>query len=590
MSQPATIYARFSNAEQAQGSSKARQLSLCREMIARNGWQGSAGRELIDEGVSAYSGANRAPGGLLHAFEQQAETGLYRNGHVLVVENLDRISRQGYDAILPFLQKLTNAGVTVATVDGDRIYPAYERVPLGPVIEAVVKSELSREESEKKSRRLKAAQNKRISEARENAGKHISHTATVPAWIDVERITRLSERPAYQMTLNESRVAVLREIFTLTIEGYGTPAIAKRLNGRGEPVWSHLNRQSKNGWTVGYLTKLVLSRAVLGECEPQNQPRHGPRTSKGITILNHYPQAIDPVTFAKAQAARQSRKGSSGAWQITHGNLFSGIAKCGTCGGRLKQEFTVKAGGKRRTGKNSDALYESKTDISYLKCHNALNRVWDEENDRLRCDNRNWIRYEKLEAAVLDVAMKFVVVRQDVASDGQQDALRIDIAEKQRFLDDKRKQADNAAISFTRTGSPTMERVMLQLEAQVAEDEAAIRELEKSLGAAPDAISIEEYEQRIRAVLDVIGSDDEAERAAARVRVKQSLRGVISDMRCFDTKLTRVTLGGSLIVLFDNQGNELASRMAADTVYTGPNGELNWHPDDPDDTEYEYAT
>ena len=157
MTLPATIYARFSNAEQAEGNSKTRQLSLCRDMIARHEWWGSTDRELIDEGISAYSGANRAPGSLLFQFEQEAEAGRYRNGHVLVVENLDRISRQGYDAVLPFLQKLTNQGVTIATVDGNLVYPAYERVTMAAIIVAVVHPVMPRYEQEQKDGRRNAA-------------------------------------------------------------------------------------------------------------------------------------------------------------------------------------------------------------------------------------------------------------------------------------------------------------------------------------------------------------------------------------------------------------------------------------------------
>lgn len=579
MTIPATIYARFSNQEQSQGNSKDRQLTLCREMIARHKWQGAPDRELIDEGLSAFSGANRAAGGHLHSFEQAAEQGLYRNGHVLVVENLDRISRQGYDAILPFLQKLTSAGVTVATVDGERIYPANERVQMVSVIEAVLKSELSREESEKKSRRLKAAQNKRIENAQTNAGKFLSQTKTVPAWIETKRISPLNDRPLYQMSLNERRVEVLREIFQLTIDGFGTPAIAKLLNGRGEPVWNHLNRRSKNGWSVGYLTKIVLNRAVLGEYTPLNRPRGGASSSKGVTVLNHYPQAIDAVTFAKAAAARDSRKGSSGAWQISHGNLFSGIAKCASCRGRMKQEVTVRKGTLRRNAYGSSPAGQ---DFSYLKCHNALNKVWDEEANRLVCENRNWIRYEKLERGVLEVALKFIVTRQDVASDGRQDALRVDIAEKQRFLADKQRQVDVLVDSFSRTGSQSIERRMLQLEAELADDQTAIRQMEKGLADVPDASSIEDYEQRLAELLDVINSDDETERSTARIRVKQSLRGLITGMMCFDSKLTTVVFGRGLTVVFDKDGNELANRLNENVISLGPNGEIDWHPDFPD--------
>lgn len=582
MTLPATIYARFSNQEQAQGNSKTRQLTLCRDMVARHGWEGSTDRELIDEGLSAYSGANRASGALLYNFEQQADAGRYRNGHVLVVENLDRISRQGYDAILPFLQKLTASGVTVATVDGDRVYPAYERVTMASVIEAVVKSELSREESEKKSRRLKAAQNKRVSEAQANAGLHISNTATVPAWIDTKRMSKASERPAYAMSLNERRVALLREIFQLTIDGYGTPAIAKMLNGRGEPVWSHLNQRSNNGWTVGYLTKIVANRAVMGEYHPMNRPRGGPATSKEITVLNHFPQAIDPVVFAKAQAARQGRKGTSGAWQITHNNLFSGIAKCRSCGGRMKQEVVVRKGGNRRNGKNPDAVYQSKQDISYLKCHNALNRVWDEANDRPRCENRNWVRYEKLEKAVVEFAAGWLALNRQSAPTAAIAEMEVQIAEARRFLEDKQKQADNAAVSFTRTSSVTMERLMLQLEVEVADQQKEIDALEKRLMAArtadPSPDLLDEIENQKRA----LDSQDDEERNRARVAMKQTLRGIITSMECCTSRDTMIVLGDRAMgLVFGNEGELVQSVVLQDTIY-GPHGEVDWHPDFPD--------
>lgn len=580
MTLPATIYARFSNQEQAQGNSKARQLTLCRDMITRHNWQGSSDRELIDEGLSAFSGANRAPGGLLHYFEQEVDAGRYRNGHVLVVENLDRISRQGYDAVLPFLQKLTSQGVTVATVDSNRIYPAFERVTMTSVIEAVVKSELSREESEKKSIRLREAQNKRVAEAQANAGQHISHTATVPAWLNVKRINKASERPAYKMSLNESRVAVLREIFQLTIDGYGTPAIAKKLNGRGEPVWSHLGQRSNNGWTVGYLTKIVLNRAVLGEYEPKNRPRSGRETSKGIVVLNHFPQAIDPVMFAKAAKARKSRAGSSGSWQITHGNLFSGIAKCGECGGRMKQEVTVRKGQLRR---HKNGRYPAGETFSYLKCHNALNHVWDEERGRLRCENRNWVRYEKLERAVVDFAAGWLALNRDNAPAPDISAAEIEIAERRRHLEDKQKQARNAAESFVKTSSPTMERLMLQLEIEVEHMTQEVAALEDGLSAMRSSAPSPDFLAKIEQQREAVFSEDIKERHAARIAMKQTLRGLIHSMSCDAKRNTQVIVGdNALRFTFDRDGDLIENEFGQGTIFLGPDGEMDWHPDYPD--------
>ncbi|MDM7954763.1 recombinase family protein [Blastomonas sp.] len=583
MTLPATIYARFSNAEQALGNSKARQLILCRDMIARRGWQGSAARELVDEGLSAYTGKNRSEHGLLFAFEQEAEAGLYRNGHVLVVENLDRISRQGYDAILPFLQKLTSQGVTVATVDGDRVYPAYERVSMTSVIEAVVKSELSREESEKKSKRLRAAHNRKVEVAQSTAGQHISYTSTVPAWLDTKRITKAADRPAYKMTLNLNRVAILREIFQLTIDGHGTPSIAKILNARGEPVWNHLGQKSNNGWTVGYLTKLVLNRAVMGEYNPMNQPRSGPMTSKGVVVLNHYPQAIDPVTFAKAHAARQARKSTSGSWKKTHDNLFSGIAKCGVCDGRMKLETTVKKGALRRYSKTPHLKYVAKQSFSYLKCHNALNRVHDEERGIPRCTNRNWVRYEKLEKAVVELVSGWLAQNQLGAPTADISDVEVQVAEARRYLEDKQAQAANAAVSFVRTNSATMERLMLELEAEAAEQSKEIASLEahlmslRSSSPSPDFLALIDHQQTS------VFSDDAETRNAARVAMKQTLNSLIKSMECDTERNMHIVIGANALRLSYNQEGELIGKEHGQgTTFLGPNGEIDWHPDFPE--------
>ncbi|HEY0315848.1 MAG TPA: recombinase family protein, partial [Sphingomonas sp.] len=86
MTLPAYIYARFSSVEQSKGSSLARQLKLGRAFIEKQKWLHSTERELIDEGRSAYHGANRAVGSALYEFEEKALAGHFANGACLVVE------------------------------------------------------------------------------------------------------------------------------------------------------------------------------------------------------------------------------------------------------------------------------------------------------------------------------------------------------------------------------------------------------------------------------------------------------------------------------------------------------------------------
>lgn len=577
MTQPATIYARFSNAEQGKGSSMDRQLRLCEEMAKEHGWEIDASRILRDEGRSAFSGANRKNGGAFYEFEQQAEAGYFQNGHVLIVEHLDRISRQGYDEVLPLLTMLTRNGVTVATVDGNRVYPAFERVPMGPVMEVILKTELAREESKKKADRLAEAWKRKVEKAQASNGSHIAITSTCPAWINVDPATK-------HMTLNEDRVRVLREIFQLTIDGYGTPAIAQRLNARNEPVWKHREIKSNNGWTVGYLTKIVLNRAVMGEYQPTKKPRGvSIGTPVGSPILNYYPQAIDPITFGKASAARSSRAGTSGSWQITHSNLLSGIAKCSECGGRMSQRATVRKGQLRRDSKGSGRKYPAREDITYLYCFNAWNKVSVEETGEPKCTNTAKIRYEPLERTIVDTIAGYAASNPTAADDKRLRELQVEMAELRRQQEGKQTQADNLARSFAESGSPMMERLALEADAEARELLKTMDAKAKQLDAAyadVEADPSQAWFQRINEIKEQLYSDDEQLRKDARVRMKQFMPKVLSHVSCDRNKETHIILGNNAVGMFIGpQGEVLASGILQEEII-GPDGERNWHPDE----------
>lgn len=504
------------------------------------------------------------------------------SGHVLIVEHLDRLSRQGHDEVLPLLTKLTQNGVTVATVDSDRVYPAFERVPLGPVIEAVVKSELAREESEKKSKRLAEAWQRKQDTAHATSGSHIAITVTVPAWINVDPKTK-------RMTLNEDRVRVLREIFQLTIDGYGTPAIARKLNERGEPVWKHRNIKSKNGWTVGYLTKIVLNRAVLGEYQPTKKPRgSGNGEARGAPVINYYPQAIDPITFAKAAKARKDRTGTSGGWQLTHGNLLSGIAKCAECGGRMFQKATVRKGQMRRATKGQRLRYAAKQDITYLGCFNAWNRVTDESTGKLRCTQREKVRYEPLERSLVHAVAGYAAKSSNDADPENIRKLEIELADARRLREGRQQHADNLARSFAESGSPMMERLALEAEAGVAEHIKRIAALEKKLDAERSQLGDGEPDEQawFRAINELkasIYSDDDETRKAARVKMKQFLRRFLSSVVIDGNKETHVAIGDDAMFLrFDANGQQAGWALGPNAQIEGPNGEPDWHPDDED--------
>lgn len=108
----AILYLRVSSTEQIKGYGPDRQKNFGREYAARMGWQ--IAQEIADEGRSAFHGANRLEGAALHNFELEARNGLHK-GKVLIVENIDRLSRQGAKAAAQLIWALNEHGVDVAT-------------------------------------------------------------------------------------------------------------------------------------------------------------------------------------------------------------------------------------------------------------------------------------------------------------------------------------------------------------------------------------------------------------------------------------------------------------------------------------------
>lgn len=110
MTQIAIVYGRFSTSEQSKGLSLERQTKRGTEYALERKW--FVEKVLMDEGRSAFHGANRLEGSALHEFELEAKNGLHR-GKMLVVENIDRLSRQGAKAAAQLIWGLNENGVSV---------------------------------------------------------------------------------------------------------------------------------------------------------------------------------------------------------------------------------------------------------------------------------------------------------------------------------------------------------------------------------------------------------------------------------------------------------------------------------------------
>ena len=116
-------YIRMSTDLQLKGDSLRRQLEASASYAAANGLDLVDDSRLEDIGISAFKGANVAEGAL-GRFLEAAKTGKIPAGSFLLVESLDRLSRQEVRKSLTIFLSIVDAGVNIVTLADNRVYTA----------------------------------------------------------------------------------------------------------------------------------------------------------------------------------------------------------------------------------------------------------------------------------------------------------------------------------------------------------------------------------------------------------------------------------------------------------------------------------
>ena len=116
-------YIRMSTDVQRKGDSLRRQLEASRRYAAANDLELVEDFRLEDLGVSAFKGANVTSGALGH-FLAAVREGRVEKGSYLIVESLDRLSRQAVMESFTLFAEITRSGVNIATLTDNQIYKA----------------------------------------------------------------------------------------------------------------------------------------------------------------------------------------------------------------------------------------------------------------------------------------------------------------------------------------------------------------------------------------------------------------------------------------------------------------------------------
>lgn len=217
----AIAYLRFSLLHQLQGDSIRRQKKLIDEWLKQHTDYYLDPVTFEDLGLSTFRGQHAARGAFSEFIEAE-QRNLVDSGSVLLIESLDRLSRENIGDATDRLRAILKAGIDVVTLSDNTHCTRDSLDDPFAIIRAILIAQRANEESEMKSKRMRAAWAEKRREAAQS-GRVM--TAKCPYWLKVN-----NSRDGFEIL--EDRADVIRLIFRLRLEGLSYGRISRELNER----------------------------------------------------------------------------------------------------------------------------------------------------------------------------------------------------------------------------------------------------------------------------------------------------------------------------------------------------------------------
>ena len=532
--QDAIIYIRFSTGPQERGDSRRRQYDDCLAYCINHNL--NVVEVVEDLGRSAYKGDHLTVGNL-GKLSERILRGEIAPGTTIVIEKMDRLSREVPRKIRRWIEDITDKGLKIARVSGGPVMDsAYlnDGSNLAAVIDMAYSNNAAHEFSQNISDRL----NKSWVQRRKNAGEGRSLlTASTPRWITTEGEWGGKNSPDHRrFVLVPDRAAVVLLIYELAADGMGSWGIAKELNARKTPTWGKSSASStRDGWNHTTVLNVLQSPAVEGIHYPTHQIGKK-RVRTGEVYRDYFPLVDGLTADLVARARSQMTKRAGGAPKSNSGkNLLASLAKCGTC-----QGFMVL---RTRSAKEGP--------FAYLQCDNA--------GKGKGCDAKGMFNYRLLEPALLDAVLHHTLDNAFFSVANRATELRVHIAELDRQIEIVRGDRDSARALYIRhPDAEEFEADWQALSAKTKELEAQRVQMAVDLSVAAGEISAADHLKRVHNFRAALYDEDEEVRRTARLRVRDSFRSVLTHVTCEQRdgeKRMQVAIeNGAVIVVFDNTG------------------------------------
>jgi len=512
-------YVRMSTAKQLKGSSLARQTKLVQEYALENDLHLDLETDYSDIGKSAYKEMHLAPEAGLRRFLEAVEKGRIKPGSALIIESLDRLSRQHVQKALSLMINILQNEIEIHTISVAEKYVYTKDSDEKDLLLSLILLSRANNESRQKAERIRQAWEHKRNEA-EKTGKPL--TAKLPAWLKLEggKIVTVPER-----------TVVVKRIFSMNSTGVGHERIAKILNQEKVPVFG-----KGQHWHKSTISKILKNRSVIGTYVAKKDEEGQRVVAK--EIHNYFPAVIEESLFNKVNYLNTNSPGR----KAYYSNVFSGLLYCSHCG----EKMSLVNKGKAPKGNK------------YLVCGSA--------RYGLGCKYLA-VRYDWFEESILPYisGIRFDFIDNSEEEEflaTEKEGLEIEINKIEEQVKNIESQLEEIIINSGRIPS--------FLTSKINELEVNKAEKIKSLGAVKGKLNVDEISiEDAMAALKNIDSYDYEKRA----RINSSLKRVIKNISVEVFKEGRQTVASALVEThsFLKMDFLLSKRFSErDIIYIGP--------------------
>jgi DNA invertase Pin-like site-specific DNA recombinase len=504
-------YIRFSSAEQKKGDSLRRQIELSEDYARRHNLTLDDTLHLQDLGMSAFNRSNITKGAL-GGFLKAVESGHIAEGSFLLVESLDRLSRDQVLYALEVFTSILRRGITIVTLADGMVYNKDSIAHnYGNLVISITIMARAHEESLIKSKRIKAAWDNKRSKIMER-----KLTAQCPRWMQLS-----ADKTTFELI--PERAALVKDMLKSAHAGMGQAQIAKRLNEQQVPNFSGQGK----GWHSSYINKILTSPALHGEFQP-HLFGGGKNLPHGDPISNYYPALICKEDFQVLQMARRQRLfggGGKAKKGTTVSNLLSGLVKCGYCGKSM-----IIAGATAKRVQANDGLVTVRPSVKVLMC--------DGGRRGLGCFAVQW-NYKDFETSFLTFCrgldLAGLLQSADDNDSGQSELkdLRDELERTQATIQENNRRVQQLLAAIEGGEPPT---ILVERMRQLENEIATANDREKSLQDQLDLIEVSDSSRaaEIASVQDLLQKLDTKtgdELFVLRVALAEQIRRLVSEVR-----------------------------------------------------------